>query len=146
MRRNGNIHPTRIFKTPKDLKKVWEDYKAELKEKSKEWPRIQYVGKDGKKVEDYPVLPYTYEGLKRYCRDQGIGEIHHYFDSKDVYYEEFRDICRAIKEEIREHQITGGMINHFNPSITQRLNGLVDRSEVEHKEQPLLDDPESAEE
>lgn len=146
MARNGNIHPTRIFRKPEELQKVWEAYKAELKERAKEWPKVSYVGRDGNRVVDYPVLPYTYDGLCRYCREQKIGEIHHYFDNQKGYYEDFREICHAIKQEIREHQITGGMINQFNPSITQRLNNLVERKEVEHKEQPLFGDDDEEDE
>ena len=59
-------HPTRIFKTDKELEKVWTRYKENLKEKAKQWEKIQYVGKDGYKVTDYPKLPLTLEGLKRF--------------------------------------------------------------------------------
>jgi hypothetical protein len=42
-------------------------------------------------------------------------------------------ICSHIREEIRENQILGGMIGVYNPSITQRLNGLTDKTENTHK-------------
>jgi hypothetical protein len=126
------MHPTRIFKTPEDLLKAWGEYKQSLKEQAKEWPKIQYVGKDGNRVTDYPVIPFTLEGFKRYCRENH-GDIHHYFESKDSYYDEFRGICSHIKEEIREQQIIGGMLGFYNPSITQRLNGLKEQSETEIK-------------
>ena len=44
-------------------------------------------------------------------------------------YTEFRDICSHIKDEIRLNQIEGGMVGIYNPSITQRLNNLVEKSE-----------------
>ena len=47
MPKNGNIHPTRIFKTPDDLKEAWDKFKVDLKEQSKEWVKYQYVGRDG---------------------------------------------------------------------------------------------------
>jgi hypothetical protein len=126
------MHPTRIFKTPEELKAAWDNYKLSLKDQAKEWPKIQYVGKDGHRMTDYPVLPYTLEGFKRYCRENH-GDIHHYFESKEVYYDEFRGICSHVKEEIREQQITGGMLGFYNPSITQRLNGLVEKSETKNE-------------
>lgn len=123
-------HPTRIFKTPDDLLKVWNDYKDDLKDRAREWPKVQYVGKDGERVVDYPVLPLTLEGLKRYCWENKIGDINEYFLNREGYYNDFTTICRAIKDEIREHQITGGMNGFFNPSITQRLNNLKEQTDV----------------
>lgn len=126
---NGNIHPTRIFQNPKELSKAFEDYKDDLKEQSNEWLKIQYVGKEGQRVTDAQKLPYTFEGFKRYCRGK-YGEIEQYFTNQGDYYEDFIGVCRAIKEEIRENQITGGLLGFYNPSITQRLNNLVEKQET----------------
>lgn len=126
------IHPTRIFKKADELEKAWNEYKSFLLTEAEKWPKIQYVGKDGSRMVDYPVLPYTLEGFKRYCRTK-YGEIEQYFYNKDNLYTNFVGICSHIKEEIREHQITGGMMGFFNPSITQRLNGLAEKTEVEQK-------------
>ena len=39
---------------------------------------------------------------------------------------------RAVsREEIRENQIIGGLLGFYNPSITQRLNGLVEKQSNE---------------
>lgn len=122
------MHPTRIFKYPHELWNAWLAYKAKRKEDAKDWPKVQYVGKDGYRVEDYPVLPLTYEGFEVYCFDNH-GTVHHYFDNKEGYYSEFGEVCSRIKKEIRDHQITGGMLGQFNPSITQRLNGLTEKTE-----------------
>lgn len=124
------MHPTRIFKTPEDLLNAWEGYKQDIKEQSKEWLKVQYVGKDGDKKEDAQKVPYTLEGFKRYCRKHH-GEVQHYFDNKEGYYEEFGVICSQVREEIRENQIIGGMLGFYNPSITQRLNGLAEKRETD---------------
>jgi hypothetical protein len=129
MAKNGNIHPTRIFKTPDDLLKVWKEYKDDLKIKEKEWQKVQYVGKEGVRVTDSVKIPYTFEGFKRYCWDNSIGDISEYFLNREGYYDDFTIICSRIKNEIRENQIIGGMNGFFNPSITQRLNGLADKTE-----------------
>jgi len=129
MGKNGNIHPTRIFKTPNDLLKVWKEYKEDLKEKEQEWQKVQYVGKEGVRVTDSVKIPYTFEGFKRYCYDNEIGCIEQYFTNQNEVYNDFISICSRIKNEIRENQIIGGMNGFFNPSITQRLNGLADKTE-----------------
>lgn len=130
MAKNGNIHPTRIFKKPEELEKVWIKYKESLKKEAENWPIITYSGREGERRVDYPVLPYILDGFYTYCRYNKIGTINQYFKNKDKLYNDFVPICRAIKEEIRAQQITGGMLNKFNPSITQRLNGLTEKTET----------------
>lgn len=133
-------HPTRIFKTPEDLKKSWDLFKEDLKEQSNEWVKVFYVGKDGDKKVEPQKVPYTLEGFKRFCREE-YGCVEQYFTNQDGYYDDFIGICRAIKEEIRENQIIGGLLGFHNSSITQRLNNLVDKQESTVKvEQPLFGD------
>jgi len=132
MSKNGNIHPSRIFKMPDELLTVWEKYKGTLTEESKRWPKVQYVGRDGQERIDYPKLPLVLEGFYGYCY-KNYGTVHQYFKNQDGLYENFMPICRAIREEIRHDQITGGLLNVYNSSITQRLNSLVDKQETEIK-------------
>jgi hypothetical protein len=121
-------HPTRIFKHPDELEKAWEEYKEDLKLQSTKWAKIQYVGKDGERVEDFPKLPLIMDGFEVFCY-KNYGTVKQYFDNKDGYYSEFVPICSRIKQEIRTDQITGGLLNMYNPSITQRLNGLTEKTE-----------------
>ena len=58
------------------------------------------------------------------------GDIHNYFDNTDNRYSDYRTICSYIKREIRNDQISGGMVGQFNPSITQRLNALKEHTDV----------------
>jgi hypothetical protein len=77
--------------------------------------------------------PLTMEGFECFLYDQGIiSDLSHYFSNKDGRYSEFIAICRVIRQKIRNHQIDGGMAGIFNPSITQRLNGLTEKQEVKH--------------
>jgi len=126
---NNNIHPTRIFKTDIELLNAWDEYKQYLIVEAKKWPKIQYVGKNGQRVEDYPVLPYSLDGFEVWYYKTYNKWIHQYFEQKDGYYQEFVSICSHIKKEIRSQQITGGMLGMFNPSITQRLNNLVEKTD-----------------
>lgn len=122
----GNIHPTRIFENELELSKAWKEYKESLNEQAKEWLKVQYVGKDGQRVTDGLKVPMTLEGFKRFCREN-YGEVGQYFNNQDGLYADFIAICSHIKEEIRENQIIGGLLGIYNPSITQRLNNLVEK-------------------
>jgi hypothetical protein len=123
------MHPTRIFKKPEELLNAFEEYKAHVKEQSKEWLKIQYVGKEGERVTDALKVPLTIEGFKVFCYKK-YGSIHQYLNNQDGMYNDFLPICSYIKEEIRENQIIGGMLGLYNPSITQRLNGLKEQTDV----------------
>lgn len=128
MAKNGNIHPTRIFRTPDELELAWEQYKEYLKKEALEWTKIQYVGKEGQRMEDALKLPYTMEGFEVFCYNN-YGCVDNYFKNKEGYYDDFYPICSHIKKEIRSNQITGGLLGVYNPSITQRLNNLVEKTE-----------------
>ncbi|WP_343321402.1 terminase small subunit [Sphingobacterium multivorum] len=129
MAKNGNIHPTRIFKTPEELEAAFELFKEDLIEQGKEWMNVQYVGKDANRVSDPMKVPMTLEGFKRFCRTN-YGDVQNYFDNYDGLYGDFTVICSRIREEIRENQIIGGLLGVYNASITQRLNGLSDKQEI----------------
>jgi hypothetical protein len=129
MAKNGNIHPTRIFKTPEELESAFELYKEDLIEQGKEWMNVQYVGKDANRVSDPMKVPMTLEGFERFCRNN-YGEVGQYFDNKDSLYNDFVAICSHIRKEIRENQIIGGLLGVYNASITQRLNSLTDKQEI----------------
>lgn len=123
-------HPTRIFENELEMSKAFEEYKDDLKTQSNEWVKVQYVGKDGQRMEEPQKVPMTIEGFYRFCRKK-YGDVKEYFLNREGYYNEFTTICSQIKEEIRESQIIGGLLGFYNPSITQRLNGLVDKQETD---------------
>ena len=129
MAKNGSIHPTRIFKHPDELEQAWILYKKDLDNKALEWVKIQYVGKEGEQKRDPYKLPYTLEGFEIFCYEN-YGCVEQYFKNAGGYYDVFMPICSYIKKEIRNNQITGGMLGVFNPSITQRLNSLIEKQEI----------------
>ncbi len=109
--------------------KLWELFKA-YEEKTKSNPiKVQdYVGKDGLEVERERERPLTVDGFEDYLFEEGIiNDLGDYFSNKDGRYKEYTTICRAIRRKCRKDQIEGGMAGIYNPSITQRLNGLVDK-------------------
>jgi len=120
---------------------LFERYRDETKKNPRK--KMVFGGKDFSS--DYELLerPLTLEGFENWCSDQGIIEdLGDYFANTDKRYSDFTTICSRIRKTIRQDQIEGGMVGQYNPSITQRLNGLIEKSQVEVKqEQPLF--PES---
>lgn len=72
--------------------------------------------------------PLTLEGFENFCANNDIIEdLSQYFANTENRYTEYQTICRRIRKTIRQDQIEGGMAGIYNPSITQRLNGLVEK-------------------
>ena len=75
--------------------------------------------------------PLTLEGFENYVADQEVClSVDQYFSNQDGLYDEYMGICSRIRKVIRQDQIEGGMAGVYNPSITQRLNGLTDKKET----------------
>jgi hypothetical protein len=122
--------------------KMWEYFKAYAKE-TKDNPRIKvdYVGKDGNRVDTPLERPLTLEGFNNWLANENIIEdAEHYFTNTNGTYNEYLGVCIRIRRSVKQDQIEGGMVGQYNPSITQRLNGLSEKSEVTVKEQPLFPD------
>jgi len=102
-----------------------------------------YVGKDGDRVERTKERPLTMEGFENHCFKEGLcQDLSQYFANREDRYTDFVPICTYIRNVIRQDQIEGGMAGIYNPSITQRLNGLVERTQNENlnREVPLFPD------
>jgi hypothetical protein len=114
--------------TPEAMYELFEAYRADVK--SKPFIVTDWVGAGAKQVDRTKEKPLTYEGFANYCFLQGIiYDTDDYFHNRGGAYNDFRAICAMIKRLIREDQIAGGMAGVYNPSITQRLNGLVEKTE-----------------
>jgi maltose-binding protein MalE len=128
----------KYIETPEKMWEYFEQYRAEVKNNPRK--KHVFVGKDGNS--DYEMLerPLTMEGFENYVFELGIiGDLAHYFANTNDAYTDYLTICSRIKKAIRQDQIEGGMVGQYNPSITQRLNGLVDKQENNIKvEQPLF--------
>ena len=124
--------------SPEHLWELFEAYKKNIKNN----PFIvkDYVGKDAEMVLREKERPLTIEGFENYCADQDvIQDLGMYFSNSKGRYEKFSTICSRIRREVRSDQIEGGMAGMYNPSITQRLNSLVEKTQTTIIEQPLFD-------
>lgn len=127
----------KYIETPEKLWEMFQEYKDSVKSR----PRTNhvFVGKNGDDARQELERPLTMEGFEVYCFEN-YSDVHHYFDNTDGRYEDYRTICSHIKKVIRQDQIEGGMVGQYNPSITQRLNGLKEQTETTITEQPFFKD------
>ena len=129
----------KLIETPEELWELFEAYRDSVKSR----PRTNhvFVGKNGDDARQELERPLTMEGFEVYCFEQ-VGTVEHYFRNSNDSYGQFCTICSHIKKVIRQDQIEGGMVGQYNPSITQRLNGLKEQIEQENinREVPLFPD------
>lgn len=115
--------------------KMWELFCA-YREMTKKKPFLEhdFVGKDGDSVRREKERCLTFEGFQNYlCDEDVITDVTDYFENKEGRYEAYIHVCARVKRNIRQDQIEGGMAGVYHPSITQRLNGLKEQSEVDSK-------------
>ena len=119
----------KYIETPERLLAYWDEYVLWVKANP---IKVQdYVGKDGEMVYRDKERPLTQQRFESWMyRTYGIW-VHQYFKNQDNLYTEYMPICSHIKNERQSDQIEGGMAGIYNPSITQRLNGLVEKKEVD---------------
>lgn len=130
---------TKLIQTPEEMWSLFEEYKKETKDN----PILKhvFVGKDGSSAMEKKERPLTFEGFENYLvLNKIITDVSDYFENKDNRYKDYVPVCRAIKRIIRQDQIEGGMVGIYNPSVTQRLNGLVDKTQAEVKADVKVED------
>jgi hypothetical protein len=130
----------KYIETPEKMWELFLQYKDYVKNNPiivKDW-----VGKDAVDVYREKERPLTLDGFECWCYDNDIiSDLSQYFANTEQRYTDYQTICSRIRKAIRVDQIDGGMAGIYNPSITQRLNGLVEKSETTIKaEQPLFGD------
>ena len=130
----------KYIETPERMWELFEAYVQEVKSNPRK--KVVFVGKDGRQQDEPLERPLTMEGFELYVADlQVITDVSDYFENKQSRYDAYIPICTRIKKAIRKDQIEGGMVGQYNASITQRLNGLVEKQQTEVKiEQPLFTD------
>jgi len=130
----------KYIETPERMWELFVAYVQEVKNNPRK--KVVFVGKDGVQKDEPLERPLTMEGFELYVADlQVINDLSDYFENKQGRYEAYIPICTRIRKAIRRDQIEGGMVGQYNASITQRLNGLIDKTQAEVKiEQPLFND------
>ena len=119
----------KYIESPEKLKEYFLSYEKEVKSNPflvKDW-----VGKDADEVQRERERPLTIEGFECWLAENDIIEdLGDYLKNKDNRYDDYAPICSYVKKKTRKDQIEGGMAGVYNPSITQRLNNLAEKTET----------------
>lgn len=113
----------KYIETPEKMWELFKEYMDSLEPRA-----IEKATPKGVVVEMHQT-PLTMDGFEVYCFDKGF-TVEHYFRNTNDAYNDYCGICSHIKKVIRKDQIEGGMVGQYNPSITQRLNGLTEKTDV----------------
>lgn len=124
----------KYIETPEAMWELFESYREWCKAN----PRYSYSlsTKTGEATAIPLERPLTQVGFRSYAADKG-STVNDYFANTDDRYGEYTTICSRIEEAIKNDQIEGGMCGQYNPSITQRLNGLTERVDTTTQGQPI---------
>lgn len=120
----------KYIETPEKMWELFIGYKKDVEDnplKRKDW-----VGKDANTVQREFTRALTMEGFECYVMDHTeitYPDLTEYFEGNNPSYKDYFPICSRVKREIRRDQIEKGLAGMINPSITQRLNALVDKKE-----------------
>lgn len=118
---------SKYIETPEEMYQLFQAYKDSRKPREIQKATVKGV------VSEYHLPPLTMEGfdvfVMNYEGTQSKG-VEQYFTNREGRYTAYVDICSRIRKEIRQDQIEGGMVGQYNPSITQRLNNLTEKTDV----------------
>lgn len=119
---------------PNEILQYFNQYKEEVKSN----PILvhDFKWKDADSVMIKKEKPLTMEWFIDFIEEKTWHDIEHYFypaESQKESYKEYLGICSRIKRKIRNDQIVWGMTGIYNPSITQRLNWLVEKQESKNE-------------
>jgi hypothetical protein len=123
----------KYIETPEKMWELFEEYVEETKSRVRP---IQKATARGVLIEEH-TPPLTIEGFKNYVARK-VGDLQRYFNNRDNEFSEYAPIITRIKEEIRQDQIEGSMVGQYNSNLTARLQGLVDKQEVDNKSEPRV--------
>lgn len=118
-----------IFTTPKMLWDSCVEY-FEMIDCRNDWDGQNWVGKDGVEVVVRKRVPYTLTGL---CGFLGVSSTYFSEFKKSQTFKsdpEFMEVYTRVEDMIKTQQIEGAMLGHYNPSLTARLNGIKDTTDV----------------
>ena len=125
----------KYIESPEKFWELFVEYKEHTKKKSNLRTKREYVGKFGEEKDTPLETPLTIEGFENYVADKGIiNDLGDYFANTNNNYKEYSTICTRVKRVIRQDQIEGGMVGQYNSSITQRINGLTDKIQIDKPE------------
>ena len=130
----------KYIETPEKLWELFEQYVNH--EQSNPMFKIEYVGKEGDKVNTPLQVPITFEGFECYLADNNIIEdLGKYSANTDNAYSEYVTIITRIRKNCFVQNYKGASVGLFNANLIAKKLGLISKVEQTNIEQPLF--PES---
>jgi len=120
------------IETPEKLWALFLEYKTHVK--GSPLLKHTFVGAVGRSDFEQREVCLSWDGFEIFVMEKGVikyPDLSEYAEGKNESYKEYFPLCRAIKKYCRKDQIEGGMAGIYNPSITQRLNGLTEKTQNE---------------
>ena len=120
----------KYIETPEKLWELFEMYKDSLKQNPR--IKIEYVGKNGDKVETPIQRPLVMEHFECFVMDHTkitYPDLSEYFECKNETYKDYFPISMRIRKEIRADQTEGGLLGFYNSSLTARIQGYKEQTE-----------------
>lgn len=117
------------IESPEKLLEYFREYK-EHEEKNR-LHKIEYVGREGMRVETPLHYPLSMEGFKSWLFMNGIiSDLSDYVKNKGERYDNFAPIVTHIKEFIFAHNFKGASVQLLNPNLIARQLGIKEQADV----------------
>jgi hypothetical protein len=123
-------HRPRKIKSPRHLQELFDEYKAWASVNP--WKKQDFIRSGesaGQIIEleiDRPLTEYEFAAYLGFSR-QGL---RNYGEAKG--YENFFETYAKIQTEMTSQRVSGGLVNAYNANLVARIDGLVDKTAVEH--------------
>ena|SRR3990167_7925103 len=130
---------TKNIETPELLWQLFEQYVAH--EAKSPMFKVEYVGKEGNKVNTPLQVPITFEGFECWVEDNGyINDLGTYSANRDGRYTDYVPIVSRIRNNCFSQNFKGAAVGLFNANLIAKKLGLIEKKEVEAtiREQPLF--------
>jgi hypothetical protein len=101
--------------------------------------KIEYVGKDGERVNTPLQVPITFEGFECYLADKKIiNDLGDYSCNKDGRYSDYATIITRIQKNCFVQNYKGASVGLFNANLIAKKLGLIAKSEQTNIEKPIF--------
>jgi hypothetical protein len=101
--------------------------------------RVDYVGKDGERVNTPLQVPITFEGFECFVADLGIiNDLGDYSSNRGGSYDSYSPIITHIRRNCFVQNFKGAAVGLFNANLVAKKLGLIEKAETTIIEQPLF--------
>lgn len=120
--------------------KLWELFTQFVEHESNNpMYKVEYVGKDGERVNTPLQVPITFEAFECYLADKEIiNDLGNYSSNLNGAYDEYLPIITRIRNNCFAQNFKGASVGLFNANIIARKLGLSDKREIDDKREPRV--------